>query len=68
MGKTSIEWCDHSINPIRARDRQTGACGHYCEMISSGCARCYSSRMQKRFKMPAFPGPKAFLRRGHDGK
>jgi hypothetical protein len=29
MGKTSIEWTDHSINPIRAR--LDGKVGHYCE-------------------------------------
>lgn len=69
MGKTSIEWVagpdgspGHSINPIRA-DRVHDnlpapiAVGHYCEKISSGCANCYASTLQKRFKMPAFPGP-----------
>jgi protein gp37 len=56
MGKTSIQWTDHSINPIRARNPLTGAVGHYCEKVSSGCANCYASNMQKRFKMPAFPG------------
>jgi protein gp37 len=57
MGKTSIQWTDFSWNPIRARDRQ-GHWGHYCEKISSGCANCYASRMQKRFGMPEFPGQK----------
>lgn len=55
MAATKIEWCDHSINPIRA-DRERGS-GHYCEKISSGCANCYASKLQKRFRMPAFPGP-----------
>jgi protein gp37 len=52
MGKTSIEWTDFSVNPIRARfeDRV----GHYCEKISAGCANCYSSRIQARFGMPAY--------------
>jgi protein gp37 len=53
MSKTSIEWTDHSINPIRARNL-AGAVGHYCEKISSGCARCYASNFQKRFHMPDF--------------
>jgi protein gp37 len=54
MGKTSIEWTDHSINPIRARDKQTGAVGHFCVKISPGCRDCYASRMQRRFKMHEF--------------
>lgn len=56
MGITSIEWTDRSVNPIRARDPKTGAVGHYCEMFSSGCAHCYASNLQKRFRMPKFPG------------
>lgn len=52
MGKTSIEWTDHSINPIRAR--KDDAVGHYCEKVSDGCANCYASRLQSRFKMPTF--------------
>jgi protein gp37 len=54
--RTSIEWCDYSSNAIRARDPETGASGHYCEKLSPGCAMCYSSALQTRFKMPAFPG------------
>ncbi len=52
MSKTSIEWCDHSINPIRARfgDRV----GHHCVKVSPGCAACYASRMQRRFGLPPF--------------
>jgi protein gp37 len=52
MGKTSIEWTDFTVNPIRARlgDRV----GHYCEKISAGCKNCYASRIQKRFGMPEF--------------
>lgn len=52
MAETSIEWTDHSINPIRAR--QGDSVGHYCEKISDGCTNCYASRMQKRFTMPSF--------------
>lgn len=56
MAATTIEWCDHSINPIRARLKATGAVGHYCEKITSGCTNCYSSTMQQRFQMPSFGG------------
>lgn len=67
MGDTSIEWTDHSINPIRARLRDAAhagltkggygaGVGHYCEKISPGCALCYASTSQARFGMPAFPG------------
>lgn len=56
MGKTSIEWTDHSINPIRARLKSTGAVGHYCEKISTGCVHCYASGLQRRFQMPEFGG------------
>lgn len=52
MGKTSIEWTDRSINPIRFGK------GHYCQKISPGCANCYASRMQVRFGNPEFGGHK----------
>jgi protein gp37 len=61
MGKTSIEWSEHSINPLRARLRsQDGELqpvvnvGHYCEKVSPGCKNCYSSAFQPRFGMPPF--------------
>jgi protein gp37 len=56
MGATSIEWTDHSLNPLRVRDPKTGAVGHYCEKISLGCKNCYASAMQRRFGTPKFPG------------
>lgn len=52
MGKTSIEWTDFSINPIRAR--WGTRVGHYCEKVSPGCRHCYSSRLQPRFGLPTF--------------
>lgn len=52
MSVTSIEWFDRTINPIRARVGT--ATGHYCEKVSAGCAHCYASRLQSRFRMPAF--------------
>jgi protein gp37 len=60
MGKTKIGWTDHSINPLRARDRRTGKLGHFCEKITPGCAHCYSSVLQGRwFGTPAFSTPDA---------
>lgn len=52
MAKTSIEWCDHSINPIRAR--LNGRTGHHCVKISAGCTNCYASKLQSRFGMPPY--------------
>lgn len=39
--RTKIEWADASWSPVRAR--MNGHTGHYCEMVSPGCANCYSS-------------------------
>jgi protein gp37 len=63
MSKTTIEWTDRSVNPIRAGrtiiagngyEIEDVKVGHYCEMVSPGCAHCYSSRFQPRFGMPQF--------------
>ena len=56
MQKTKIEWCDLSVNPIRARrlDGLEYIPGHFCEKISAGCKNCYASRMQPRFGMLPF--------------
>ena len=55
MGKTTIEWTDFSVNPIRARLKSDPSkVGHYCEKVAPGCTHCYSSRMQVRFGLPAF--------------
>lgn len=48
MSETSIEWTDRSINPIRARNRETGAVGHFCEKISPGCGHCYAAAWNSR--------------------
>ena len=37
MGKTTIEWCDFTLNPWRG-----------CTKIASGCAHCYADTMSKR--------------------
>lgn len=55
MGKTSIEYVDHSVNPIRARlAGVAGRSGHFCVKVSPGCKNCYASRLQPRFGMPVF--------------
>lgn len=54
MGETSIQWTDRSVNPILARNKLTGAVGHYCRKIAPECANCYASDWQPRFKMPKF--------------
>ena len=55
MGKTSIGWTDHSINPIRARLKaDPSKVGHYCEKISAGCTHCYASRFQPRRGLPEY--------------
>jgi protein gp37 len=67
MPLTTIEWADHSINPMRARNLATGRVGHWCERISPGCANCYSSRDQKpyltqvEFTVPNRPKVELFL-------
>ena len=57
MSKTTIEWTDHSINPIRARNLRTNKMGHHCEKVSDGCKNCYASRLQVRFGLAEFAGP-----------
>lgn len=42
MNKTSIAWTDYTSNPIRARNKETGAPGHYCTHVSEGCDFCYA--------------------------
>jgi protein gp37 len=63
VSATTIEWADHTANPIRAFSTTPGGHvprtprrGHYCEKISPGCANCYASTLQRRFQMPGFPG------------
>lgn len=50
MSKTSIEWTEHTVNPIRARNKATGKVGHFCEKVSPGCGNCSASTWnEKRF-------------------
>ncbi len=45
---TKIEWTDSSWNPIRARNRETGKVGWYCEHATPGCEHCYSEAFNRR--------------------
>src|SRR6516225_466214 len=58
MADTKIEWTEKTWNPIRAMQIGGSKPGHYCALISKGCANCYASAMQPRlFNMPTYPGP-----------
>ena len=43
--KTSIAWTAFSSNPVRYRDRETGATVWACVQKSAGCFNCYAERM-----------------------
>jgi protein gp37 len=47
MGKTNIEWCTDTWNPIRARNKETGKVGWFCEHMSAGCDNCYAATMNR---------------------
>ena len=58
---TKIEWVRNrdgtqgeTINPFRARNKATGAIGHFCEKVGPGCKNCYASRLQCRFGLFPF--------------
>lgn len=38
MGKTTIEWCDVTWNPVRG-----------CSLVSAGCSQCYAMKQAHRF-------------------
>lgn len=44
---TKIEWTGETWNPIRARDKQTGKIGWFCEHASDGCRFCYAETMNR---------------------
>lgn len=48
MGRTKIQWTERSVNPIKARSRETGAVGFFCEHMSAGCVNCYAESMNIR--------------------
>jgi protein gp37 len=45
---TKIEWAEASWNPIRARDRNSGKLGWFCEIITPGCENCYAQGINRR--------------------
>lgn len=47
MGETKIQWTGKTWNPIRARNRETGEVGWFCEHVSSGCDHCYADAMNQ---------------------
>ena len=49
MGKTSIEWTERTLNPIRPRHKTTGKTGWHCEHVSEACRHCYAEAMNGRF-------------------
>lgn len=46
--RTTIEWADYAVNPIRARNRATGRMGWACTRVSDGCSNCYAEAMNVR--------------------
>lgn len=48
MDKTKIEWADATVSPIRARDKETGKVGWFCEHATPGCEYCYSEAFNHR--------------------
>ena len=58
MGKTKIEWCDESWNPLSG-----------CSAVSDGCRYCYAERMAHRLKgRHGYPGEKPFAVTFHRDK
>lgn len=49
---TTIEWTEESWNPLRAKNKATGAVGHFCVHASEGCRNCYAERQQPRYRNP----------------
>lgn len=58
MGKTTIEWTERTINPIRARNRATGKVGWHCEHVTDACKFCYAEALNLRVgtQLPFKPG------------
>jgi protein gp37 len=63
MGQTSIEWADHSINPIKFKlaiaEAVKPVLVNMCTVCSDGCKFCYSASNTRRFwpkAAGAFPG------------
>lgn len=48
MARTQIEWCDFSVNPVRAV-LPDGAQGHACVKWGPDCEHCYAERINMKF-------------------
>jgi protein gp37 len=48
MDNTKIEWADSTLNPIRARGKETRKVGWFCEHVTPGCEHCYAEAMNRR--------------------
>lgn len=49
MNKTTIEWCDFTVNPIRFRPSGSDRTTTMCHKLSPGCANCYAADIVRRF-------------------
>lgn len=49
MNKTSIEWCDYSVNPVRFRPHGSDRLTTMCQKCSPGCVNCYAASIVGRF-------------------
>src|ERR1051325_4748653 len=43
-----IEWTDATLNPIKARRKDTGKIGWHCEKCSPACVNCYACTFNLR--------------------
>jgi protein gp37 len=48
MGLSTIEWCDCTLNPIKAKRKDTGKVGWHCEKVSPACTNCYAATFNRR--------------------
>jgi protein gp37 len=48
MGLSKIEWTDCTLNPIKARRKDTGKVGWHCEKCSPACTHCYACVFNRR--------------------
>ena len=49
MNKTSIEWCDFTVNPIRFKPHGSERTTTMCQIKSPGCQNCYAATIVRRF-------------------
>lgn len=47
---TTIQWTNETLNPIRARNKETGGVGHFCVKVDPACTNCYAEPFQRRVK------------------